>query len=164
LRGMKGEVYEGGIHVPFAARWSAGLPKGAVYDEPVISLDIFATAAAAAGAAIPPSPRLDSMNLLPYLERKKTSPPHDLLFWRAGGGARYAVRQGRYKLVHNADGPDELYDLKADLAETRNLSAEKPELFARLQKSYREWNAQLVPPRWENLGAARPPRTNAPPR
>jgi hypothetical protein len=64
--------------------------------------------------------------------------------------------------VHNADGPDELYDLQADLAETRNLAAEKTELLAKLQKSYTEWNAQLAAPRWENPGAARPQRTNAP--
>ena len=49
--GKKGELLEGGIHVPYFVRWKGTLPEGSVYPEPVISLDIFATAVAAAGGA-----------------------------------------------------------------------------------------------------------------
>ena len=50
---VKGQVFEGGIRVPFVVRWPGTLPEGSVYDEPVVSLDIFPTVAAAATAALP---------------------------------------------------------------------------------------------------------------
>ena len=93
LAGGKRYQFEGGIRVPFIATWPDGLPAGRVYDEPVISLDIFATATAAAGL----EPRaVDGVNLLPHLAGETDAPPHEFLFWRSA--PNMAVRWGDWKL------------------------------------------------------------------
>lgn len=153
LRGSKGQMCEGGIHVPFVIRWTGHLPDGVTYDQPVSSLDIFATAVAAAKAKLPEGRQLDSVNLLPYLTGENKPPPHDVLFWRADGGTRWAVRQGRYKLVNPGNGSRELYDLQADLSETTNIADQHRDLVDKMYAAYRGWDAELMPPRWPN-----PPR------
>ena len=81
LRGYKHDVLEGGIHVPFAVQWTGRLPGNNVYDEPVSSLDIVATAAAAAGVQLPTDRVYDGFNLIPFLAREQVAPPRTL-FWR----------------------------------------------------------------------------------
>lgn len=149
LRGHKGTVYEGGIRVPFVVRWPGRLPEGTVIHDPVISLDVLPTAAAAAGAALPAGRKLDGVNLLPCLLGQSAGPPHDVLHWRTGGGATWAVRSGSYKLVKQGE-KAELFDLRGDIAETRGLTAEKPDVAAQLQKLHDAWNSELIGPRWSN--------------
>jgi arylsulfatase A-like enzyme len=155
LRGAKGQLYEGGIRVPFVVRWPRSIPAGGEFHAPVSSLDIFPTALAAAGAPLPTAHPLDGVNLIPHWTGTALQPPHETLFWRTGGGVTFAVRKAAYKLVHQ-DGRDQLYDLENDLGETKNLAAEKPEIAALLQKHYDEWNSQLVRPLWSS-----PPRGKA---
>jgi arylsulfatase A-like enzyme len=155
LRGTKGQVYEGGIRVPFVVRWPARLPRGTTYDEPVCSIDLFATACAAAGAAVPAGVKLDGVDIVPYLAGHVKGLPHQRLYWRTGGGKTYAVRQGRYKLAKQG-ATEELFDLAADVGETKDVSATKPAVLAELGAAYRTWDAELVPPKWENPRAARP--------
>ncbi len=149
LRGAKGQLYEGGIHVPFAARWTGRLPAGKDYTEPVISLDIFPTAAALAGAKLPAGLKLDGVNLMPHITGTQKRPPHERLFWRTGGGAQYAVREGRYKLYRNTEGA-QLYDLETDIGETRDLAAARKDVFERLDRAREAWNKELIPPRFES--------------
>ncbi len=82
LRGVKGETREGGIRVPFLLRWPGRLPAGAIYDRPVIQLDLHPTALAAAGAPVPADATPDGVDLLPYLTGSKSGDPHELLYWR----------------------------------------------------------------------------------
>jgi arylsulfatase A-like enzyme len=154
LRGVKGQVYEGGIRVPFVVRWPAQLPAGATYDEPVCSIDLFATACAAGGVAVPAGVKLDGVDVVPYLAGRVKGQPHQRLFWRTGGGTGYAVRHWRYKLARQGE-KDELFDLDADIGETKDLSAAKPEVLAGLRAAYAAWNAELVPPKWPNPRAGR---------
>jgi arylsulfatase A-like enzyme len=150
LRGEKGTMWEGGIRVPFVVSWPGVLPAGVTYDQPVISLDIFPTAAAAAGAGVPAN--VDGVNLLPFLSGQDTDPPHAQLFWREENqnGLKWAVRQGRYKLV--AAVPEittpVLYDLDADLSETTDRSAQLPDVVQQLQQAWNAWNALNEAPRW----------------
>lgn len=72
LRGEKGQMYEGGIRVPFMLQWPGKIPEGKTYDRPVVTCDIFATTFAAAQIAMPKDRKLDSVNLLPYIKGKKT--------------------------------------------------------------------------------------------
>lgn len=147
LRGYKGQVFEGGIRVPFLVRWPEKLPKGVVYDEPVIALDIMATSLAAAGAARPTDRRLDGTNLLPYLSGNDKSPPHEALFWRSADD--WAVRMGRWKLLRQGKGEEPLlFDLAADIGEQHDLAKKEPGQTARLRARYEAWAKQLVPPRW----------------
>ncbi|QDU59333.1 Arylsulfatase precursor [Planctomycetes bacterium Pan216] len=149
LRGHKGMLFEGGIRVPFLASWPGHLPKGVDYDEPVSALDIFATAAAIAGADTSAIKPLDGVDLMPYLTGEKKGSPHDALYWRVIGGQGWAIREGDYKLV-NAAALDkrQLFDLAHDPRETHDLSKEHPEIVSQLKNRYDTWNSQLTAPRW----------------
>lgn len=150
LRGAKGQVYEGGVRVPFVVRWPAELKPGK-YEHPVGSLDVFPTALAAAGGATPPEAALDGVDLLPHLAgTSATSLQNRTLFWRTGGGKSFAVRRGNAKWVKNGDQPAELYDLAADVGETTNLASEQAETAAALQQACEAWNRTLVAPLWGN--------------
>jgi len=144
LRDFKHSVYEGGIHVPFIVKWPAKLAKGSVCPEPTISLDIFPTILSAVGASLPGDRIYDGKDMLPALLGENTKPLHDVLFWFDGEN-KWAVRAGRWKLL-SENGPVELYDLEADISETKDLSASNPAKVAELQSLYDEWNSQLAPP------------------
>jgi len=146
LRGTKGQVYEGGIRVPFIISWPGTLNSGSSYDEPVSSLDVFATSLALAGVAMPVDKKYDSVNLMPYLLGQTKSPPHERLFWRTGGGTAHAVREGKWKMVRLKDKPAQLYDLSSDIAESKDLAGEKKDVAARLIADIDAWNAELIPP------------------
>ena len=152
LRSYKGQVFEGGIRVPFLVQWKGHLPAGKVYQNPVIALDILPTAVAAAGGKIPPQTALDGVNLLPYLTGARKNPPHDRLFWRFG--PQSAVRMGDWKLVKQGDAPPQLYNLAEDIGEANDLAARRPDKLKELQAAYDAWNAQLAQPRWAPARAA----------
>jgi arylsulfatase A-like enzyme len=146
LRGFKSTYWEGGIRVPFCVRWPEKLPAGDVYREPVISLDIVPTAVAAAGATLPDDRRIDGVNLVPYLTGERTTPPHEILFWRMFD--RQAVRKGDWKLVRMEGGVEELFNLAEDLGETNDLSTERPEVLRELARAFDEWSAAMAEPLW----------------
>jgi arylsulfatase A-like enzyme len=155
LRGSKRTTLEGGIRVPFVVSWKGRLPAGQTYDKPVIQLDILPTALAAAGVAVQTEWKLDGVNLLPYLTGKDTGTPHDVLYWRFG--EQMAIRQGDWKLVRYdpvADGergratPAKLYNLAADIGESKDLAATEPEKLKQLESLWQKWNATLAKPLW----------------
>ncbi|MEZ6037995.1 MAG: sulfatase-like hydrolase/transferase [Planctomycetota bacterium] len=153
LRGHKGQVFEGGIRVPFLVRWPAGLPKGAVYEQPVIALDILPTSLAAADAAhggdkaLDAKP-LDGVDLLPFLRGEQQGAPHEALFWKMGD--TWAVRCGDHKLVHQQEGAPMLFDVQHDVAEATDLAAAQPEKVTALRARYDAWAKELMKPRWGN--------------
>lgn len=150
LRGGKGSLYEGGIRVPFLIQWKAGLPEGIRYDEPVLATDVFATAAAAAGIALPKEHPSESVNLLPYLRDEKAGSPHDLLYWRMGDKA--ALRKGDWKIARHGSrgqtGEWELYNLSADLGESINQAQANTAKLDDLVGEYEKLDDQMVPPVW----------------
>ena len=101
LRLGKQTMFEGGVRVPFAMKWPARIPQGLVYEHPVIALDIFPTAVAAAGGELPTDRDIDGVDLIPYLDGSNGQKPHDRLFWRAG--PIWAARVGYWKLIYAAD-------------------------------------------------------------
>jgi arylsulfatase A-like enzyme len=147
LRGRKGQMWEGGIRVPFIAQWKGVLPAGKTYKRPVSSLDILPTALAAAGATSTTSQPLDGVDLAPYLTGRKPGDPHEMLFWRIAERNIWAVRSGDHKLIMQGQKP-KLYDLASDISESRDLVGKMPEVQARLQKAYDEWSATLPNPLW----------------
>ena len=146
LHGHKGQVYDGGIRVPFVVSWPGKLPAGSTYDSPVSSLDVFATSLALGGVPMPKDKKYDGVNIVPYLTGETKSAPHERLFWRTGGGKAHAVREGNWKLVRQQGKPAELYDLAADIGETKNLAAEKPDVVARLVAALDAWDKELIAP------------------
>ncbi len=147
LNGQKATTWEGGIRVPFFVKWPAKLAAGRTYDHPIIQLDIAPTALAAAGVPLPPEAQFDGVDLLPYLSGERETPPHETLYWRFG--EQLAVRKGDWKLLKvRGDTVPRLYDLRADVGESRDLAAEQPDKLRELQTTWDAWNATLVEPTW----------------
>ncbi len=145
LRGSKRQTLEGGIRVPFVFSWKGRLTPGK-YDQPIIQLDVLPTALAAAGVESKPEWKLDGVDLLPFLQGKAAGKPHETLYWRFG--QQMAIRQGDWKLVKYDDTPAKLYNLSEDVGEANDRAGRQPEKFQALQKTWQEWNAQLVKPLW----------------
>jgi arylsulfatase A-like enzyme len=146
LRGNKAQTWEGGIRVPYLVQWKGRIPAGKTYDNPVIQLDFHPTALAAAGVEAKDA-KFDGVNLLPHLEGKVTTPPHDTLYWRFGD--QMAIRHGNLKLVQGRGAASRmLFDLAADIGEQKDLAADKPEAVKELTAKYDAWTATLEQPRW----------------
>lgn len=155
LRGSKRTTLEGGVHVPFVISW-AGRIKPGVFAQTVIQLDLHATALAAAGVDVKPEWKLDGVNLLPFLSGDKTGSPHDALYWRFG--EQMAIRAGDFKLVRYDLAADsvpgelkkgtstvQLYNLRDDLGEMKDLAAAQPDKVRELQQQWDRWNAGNIP-------------------
>ena len=143
LRGGKGELWEGGIRVPFIVSWPGRItPRTDA--TPVISLDATATALALAGISAQPTP-LDGVNLWPRLSGKSTAAPHSVLYWRVG--ERHAIRQGDWKLLRQR-GAWQLYDLAHDVGEQTDRATAEPARAQALAALWETWNAAQVAPRW----------------
>jgi arylsulfatase A-like enzyme len=149
LRGRKGQAWEGGVRVPFALQWPTMLSGGKTFAEPVIALDIFPTAMAAAGVDKSPGKPLDGVDLIPFLTGKEKGRPHQTLYWKMGSA--WAVRDGDLKLVvgdKKAAGAPALFDLSRDISESTDLTAKRPEDVKRLQALYDKWAAEVKPTPW----------------
>lgn len=152
-RGEKPALYEGGVRVPFLARWKGRFRAGVVEPRMVSLLDVTPTVLAAAGAAPPerasePRP-LDGVDLGPLLSGDSKGRAHDALFWRLGGEA--AARVGDLKLVRRGTAY-ELYDLAEDPGEKRDLAKRKPQDVAKLSAALEAWERGMVAPRFAPKG------------
>ncbi|MEI6177176.1 MAG: sulfatase-like hydrolase/transferase [Verrucomicrobiota bacterium] len=145
LRGKKGDVFDGGIRVPFVVSWPGTLPEGKDYAQPIISMDVFATALACAGVTMPTDKPYDSVNVLPYLSGQQSSAPHDRLFWRRNEELSTAVRAGDKKLVRLDSRSDQLFDITADIGETHDLAASEAKTLAGLGADADAWIKQMAP-------------------
>jgi len=131
LKGMKRDLYEGGIRVPTLARWPGRIKPGVVSDHIGYFGDFMATAAELAGAPAPAN--LDSLSFAPtLLGQGKQQKQHDYLFWEFyERGGKQAVRLGNWKAIRmgfDASLPVEVYDLAKDLGEEHNVAAQHPEI------------------------------------
>lgn len=161
LRGDKGETWEGGIRVPFIISWKGRLAEGKTDPRPIIQLDVYPTALAAAGVTPRPEWKLDGVDLLPFLTGASAEAPHQALYWRTGDVM--AIRKGDWKLVKTYEQGSsvstpaldltkaELYNLARDEGERRNLAAENPAELAELRGDWLRWNSELVKPAWPSL-------------
>jgi arylsulfatase A-like enzyme len=149
LRGLKRELYEGGIRVPLLARWPGRVRAGATSARPVTLCDLMPTAARLAGARAPA--KLDGVSLHNLLLGGR-APRRDSLYWEFHeGGFAQAVRVGGWKAVRKgAAGAVELYDLRTDIGETRDVSARHPALVRRAEEVMRREHVESedwpVPP------------------
>ena len=151
LRGRKGQLHEGGIRVPFIVRWPGRVPAGLKDDRTLLSaVDLLPTLCAAAGVTLPAEYPGDGENLLPSLLGKPTERSKPL-FWKhyvvnkgADSWAAWAMREGRWKLLTDLSGERcALYDLAADRAETKDVSASHPDVVSRLMPQLMGWTKTL---------------------
>ena len=142
LRGGKGWVYEGGIREPWIVRYPGVTKAGALSSEPICSIDVFPTVAAAAEISV--DHQVDGIDIRPALEGQKLD--RDALFWHyphysnQGGIPGGAIRQGDFKLVERyEDGRVHLYNLKDDLGETNDLIESMPDRARQMRDRLHAW-------------------------
>ena len=134
-------LYEGGIRVPAVVRWPGRIEPGTVCREPLISLDLLPTILRAAAGELPDSPILDGHDVAAVLAGEAKS-PHESLFFEFRGFS--ALRAGRYKLLRpRPDGDWALYDLIADLGETKDRAGAHPDLVRRLIDRFQQWKKEI---------------------
>ena len=132
LRGIKRDLYEGGIRVPFIARWPGSIPSGKVNAHPSAHWDLFPTVAEIAGAKVPEG--LDGRSMARAL-RGQSQPAPEFLYWEFHErGFQQAVRMGRWKAVRLSKiAPLEIYDLQTDPREERNVAAAQPDVVKKVE-------------------------------
>jgi arylsulfatase A-like enzyme len=145
LRGIKRDLYEGGIRVPMIVSWPGHIRAGVTSDFPWAFWDFLPTAAELAG--VRPPEGIDGRSIVPTLMGQRQDPA-PFLYWESHEAAtKQAVRMGDWKALRHAPGsPLELYDLKSDLAESRNVEGEHPEILTRIE-AYLE-SARTSDPNW----------------
>ena len=151
LRGIKRDLYEGGIRVPMIARAPGIVPAGRVSDHVWSHWDVFPTIAELAGAAAPSG--LDGRSAASAL-RGRSQASSEFLYWEFHErGFQQAVRMGKWKAVRlKPDAPLELYDLDADEGETRDVAAGHPEVIAKVEQYLK--TARTPSERWPGTSPA----------
>src|SRR5437867_5290563 len=134
LRGIKRDLYEGGIRVPMIVGWPGRIPAASVSDQVWTFWDFLPTAAQLAEAQSPKA--IDGISFVPTLLGQNQTNRHEFLYWEFHeGGTRQAVRMGDWKAVRLAPGkPLELYHLKTDLGERENVAEEHPDVIEKIEK------------------------------
>jgi arylsulfatase A-like enzyme len=146
-RGQKADIQEAGHRVPFLVRWPGKVAPGAVSDQTICLTDIFATVAGAVGVPLGSATAEDSVNLLPVLLGTQKGPLREAVVHHSANGL-FSIRQGDWKLILGrgsggftapvkidpkpGEPAGELYNLKDDPHEDRNLYAAQPQIVARL--------------------------------
>ena len=154
LRGLKGSVYEGGIRVPWVARWPGHIEPGSESAHMSACEDMMPTLAGVAGAEVPAA--CDGISVLPTLVGEPDKQrEHDFLVWDFPGyGGQFAVRRGKWKAVRRnvrrkPDAAWELYDVEEDVAEARDVAAQHPEVVAELEQLLRQWRTKPDWPKFQ---------------
>jgi arylsulfatase A-like enzyme len=149
LRAGKGWLYEGGLRVPLIVKWPGGVEGGHVVDQPAITMDLYPTLLEIAGLPLRPDQHRDGLSLVPLLLRTG-APDREQLFFHfphyhgSGNMPSGAARVGDYKLLEwFEDGKIELYDLSADIGESRDLTSQMPELAGGLHEILEEWRRSV---------------------
>lgn len=165
-------LYEGGIREPMIVRWPGVTKPRSQCHEPVIGIDLYPTFLEATGTACPPNYELDGLSLMPLLKNSAANSAATLnrtaIYWHFpcflqgrgdphGGPFRTtpvgAIRAGDWKLLEWFEsGRLELYNLKTDLSESRNLVETNPDKVAELHQAMKQWR--------ENVGAPIPTQRN----
>jgi len=151
--GNKGNFYEGGIRVPLIIKWPGITKPATTCDDPVISTDFYPTMLQMANLPLMPEQHMDGLSLLPLLMNKGNL-NRDALYWHfpnyTGTGhpnpssPLSVIRYKNLKLIESLeDGHLELYDLKNDIHEDKNMADEKPDIAERLQRMLVAWRKDV---------------------
>jgi len=159
LRAGKGTLYEGGIRVPMGVAWPGRIQAGSRTDRVVLSMDILPTLCEAAGVRI--DHEIDGVSFLSTLLGQGDAAPERDLFWgrREGGkfkgGDIHAIRRGHWKLLEPMPGrPRELYNLKDDPLEDKDLAETEPEKLKELAAALDAQLARYAKVPWKPKGKA----------
>jgi len=154
LRGMKRDLYEGGIRVPMLVRWPGQTPAGTISDHIGYFGDLMATVAEFAG--VDPPKGLDSVSFAPTITGQSDKQrKHEYLYWEFyERGGKQAVRHKAWKAIRmpSYTGKTQLYDLSKDLGEATNIASQHPALVRKLEAMMDE--AHVSHPNWKPRGRA----------
>lgn len=148
FRGIKRDLYEGGIRTPMIAYWPGVIKGGKVSGMTGAFWDFMPTFAAIAG--MPAPPHTDGISLLPTLSGKGRQMQHQFLYWEFHeNGGRQAVRMGKWKgirlnVINNPLTPLQLYDLEADPGETKDLAAGNPAIVEKIRKIMQQEHVENI--------------------
>jgi len=149
-RGWKLTQFEGGVRVPYVAKWPGRIVAGTQYQQPVSNIDLLPTLAAAAGASLPKDRVIDGVNLLPFLGKDARTQPQRALFWR-DGPLRTVQEQGWKLIVSERPKKDWLFNLNQDPTEQVNLAAREPQKLAQLKATLQAHHSGMPPPLWSSF-------------
>ncbi len=139
LRGNKGSTWEGGLRVPAIAWWPGKIGKGRVSDEIVSNMDVLPTLAKLAGLGLPPNRVIDGQDLTPMLRGEAGAKSAYNAFYYYHANQLRGVRQGDWKLHLSG----ELYNLRTDISESKDVAAANPQVVAKLKGLMEEARADL---------------------
>ena len=151
LRGIKGDFFEGGIRVPFVMQWPKIIPKGIVYDKPIIALDVFATSIAVANVENHTINEIDGVNLIPYIIGENNNYPHKYLYWQNRDKEIDVIRDDRYKYLRIKN-KEFIFDLSNDISEKNNLINSSKQIYDNLKFKFKEWEKDMIDPIFLDLG------------
>jgi arylsulfatase A-like enzyme len=145
LRGMKHNLYEGGIRVPLIVRWSGKIAPGSRNSSPLISNDFYPTLLELTGCPLEPRQHVDGVSFKKVLMGDANSVEREAIYWHYPHSRQEAaVRMGRYKLLHRLkDDRVELYDLQTDIGERMDLSRQRPELADQMLAMLKRWQKEV---------------------
>ena len=154
LRKGKGFLYEGGIRVPLIVRWPGVVKSGVVSSEPVVTMDFYPTILEATGVALDRERPLDGESLMPILRGDSERLERDMVAWHYPNYAFHranklgsAIRMGDFKLIDRFDdGSAELYNLRDDIGEKKDLAALMPATVRKLQSRLERWRRETGAP------------------
>tara|TARA_E500000081_G_scaffold80525_1_gene82023 strand:- start:486 stop:2117 length:1632 start_codon:yes stop_codon:yes gene_type:complete len=147
-RGWKLTHFEGGMHIPFFAKWPAKIKKDMRYDKRIHHTDIFSTILGAASIEPPKEIKIDGINLIPFLTNEKSGEPHQTLYWK--NASYQAVIHNDWKLLRSKF-PNEqeyLYNLKKDPYEQNNLAMSELKLKSLLHEKLDTHIESMPEPNW----------------
>lgn len=151
LQDDKGSTLEGGIRVPMFMHWPREVPAHAVFEHPVLALDLYPTFAGLAGAEVPADKVLDGNDIWTDFLAGNDPRGDDPVFWlrHHGVGNEVSIRQGNLKAYRKNFGPWRLYDVTTDFDESDDLAKENQELEYLIGKG-RDWSETLQSPQWHD--------------
>ena len=142
LREWKFSTYEGGIRVPFIARWPGRIPAGLQRNGVAVTMDVLPTILDAVKMPVPENMEIDGHSLMPLLTGSDYSRT-DAIHWETKHNL--AVMRGDWKLVHQFWKEPELYNLKSDISEARDLSDQYPAMVSEMAELHSTWRAEHYP-------------------
>jgi arylsulfatase A-like enzyme len=130
-------------------KWPGSIPPATRFQAPVITLDVFATIAAASQNSLPPGQVIDAVDLLPFIQADSLL-PHPHLYWQRGNSR--AIRSLDWKVIWNEAHSDTLiYHISRDREENHNLLASHRDLAIQLIRIHKDWSQHLPPPLWPSI-------------
>jgi len=157
LRGGKGTLYEGGLRVPFIVRWPGVVKAGTTSDVPVAHVDVYPTFLEISGGKAPANYVLDGKSFLPVLKNPSAKLSRDPIYWHFPGYLQSYVHENGWRttpvgVIHFGDlklmeffedNRVELYNLRKDIGEEKNLAGKMPEKAQELRTKLASWRKEI---------------------